>query len=104
LRKLGTIVSLIATLLGMVVSYSQPVQADTCRVVEGHQICIQQIKRSAKYPWEYRASVRIDGQSRPLLERYDCRRHQRTRHDGTIVPFTPAGAGELICKLVDRAQ
>jgi hypothetical protein len=75
--------------------------ASYCRAIDGHRICILAIKRSAKNYWEYRASVQVDGVERsPAV--YDCRDRLRTESDGTVAPFEPAGAGELICKLLDR--
>ncbi len=78
-----------------------PVQAlNYCRKVGDHQVCLLDVKRSAKNYWEYRAVVSIDGKPRPL-EIYNCRQRTRTLEDGTVVPFDPQGAGVLICKLLD---
>lgn len=78
-----------------------PVYAAICRQYHDHQICILSIKRSAKYYWEYRASVRIDGETRPV-EKYNCRRKIKVKADNSVVPFETNGAGELICQLVQR--
>lgn len=43
-----------------------------CQTLDQHQVCLESIKRSAKYFWEYRAVVSVDGQIRPE-QRYDCR-------------------------------
>lgn len=75
--------------------------ADLCRHWGNRTICIVSIKRSAKNYWEYRATVRIDKIERPI-EVYNCRDRTRLQQDGTIVPFESQGAGQLICKLVDR--
>jgi hypothetical protein len=77
-----------------------PAQAAFCRTVK-QTICILEIKRSAKNFWEYRAVVSINGKTRPL-ERYDCRRRMRVRADGAELPFAENGAGELICRTVNR--
>lgn len=78
-----------------------PAQAlNYCRTVGDHQICLLDVKRSAKNYWEYRAVVSIDGQPRPL-EIYNCRQRTRTLEDGTVVSFEAQGAGILICKLLD---
>ncbi len=76
--------------------WALPAAASFCRQVNNHLICIVSIKRSAKYHWEYRAAVKIDGVPRPI-ELYNCRQRVRVRKDGQVVPFEPHGAGELIC-------
>jgi len=78
-----------------------PTNAATCRKYFDRDICILDIKRSAKYYWEYRAVVSIDSQRQPL-QKYDCRHQVRIQHNGKVVPFEKGGAGELICKLLDR--
>ncbi|MDM9381850.1 hypothetical protein QUB80_14190 [Chlorogloeopsis sp. ULAP01] len=78
-----------------------PAQAFTCRNLNNHSICIINIKRSAKYHWEYRADVSVDGVKRPT-EVYNCRDRLRVRKDRTIVPFDSNGVGELICNLIDK--
>ncbi len=74
-----------------------PVQASVCRNLQGHQICIISIKRSAKNYWEYRAIVSVDGVKRPL-EVYNCREQNKLEADGKIVPFDNIDAGRLICR------
>ncbi|HEY9764115.1 MAG TPA: hypothetical protein V6D07_16410 [Trichocoleus sp.] len=74
--------------------------APLCRQIENHQICILTIKRSAKYFWEYRAVVSVDGVPRPL-EKYDCRQRVRVSQGGKVIPFSRNGAGDLICKLAN---
>lgn len=71
--------------------------ASLCHRSNNHTICILNIKRSAKYYWEYRASVSIDGVKRPR-EIYHCRDRTKIRSDKSRVPFTRNGAGELICR------
>ncbi|MGP1386099.1 MAG: hypothetical protein ACTS2F_21250 [Thainema sp.] len=71
-----------------------------CRTVGEHEVCLLDVKRSAKNYWEYRAVVSVDGKQRPL-EIYNCRQRIRIREDGTVVPFEAQGAGVLICKLLD---
>lgn len=73
-----------------------PAEAATCRNDSDRQICILKIKRSAKYPWEYRVVVSVDGIKRPL-ETYDCRDRVRVESDGHIIPFSRDEAGNLIC-------
>ncbi|MBE9125384.1 hypothetical protein IQ257_02470 [Coleofasciculus sp. LEGE 07092] len=78
-----------------------PAEASFCRNTKDHSICILSIKRSAKYYWEYRAVVSVDGIERPL-EIYNCRSRLRVQKDGTAVPFEPNGTGELICNVLKR--
>lgn len=73
-----------------------PAQASVCRTIKEHSVCILRIKRSAKYYWQYRVVVSIDGVKRPL-EIYNCRDRTRVRQDGVVVRFEPDGAGDLIC-------
>ncbi|WP_013323079.1 hypothetical protein [Gloeothece verrucosa] len=84
-------------LLIISLSITRPAQAALCRTLEGKQICITYIKRSAKYYWEYRASVKINGVATPI-EKYNCRDRIKITKDGTLVPFEANGAGELICR------
>ncbi len=80
---------------------THPAHAAICRTVDHHRICILEIKRSAKYYWEYRASVSIDGDRTPI-EIYNCRDRTKQQEDGSIVPFRENGAGPIICQLVHR--
>jgi hypothetical protein len=94
-------VKYIALVLVLIFSFAiaLPARAAFCRTVNGHDICILSIKRSAKNHWEYRASVSIDGVARPV-EVYNCRDRQRTQKDGTVIPFAENGPGELICTML----
>ncbi|MGK7940563.1 MAG: hypothetical protein AB4062_10530 [Crocosphaera sp.] len=76
-------------------------EAKFCRQINGHQICILKIKRSAKNHWEYRASVKIDQEIRPI-EIYDCRQGYRITKTGDIIPFQSDQVGDLICRLLKR--
>ena len=73
---------------------------ETCRSYHHREICIISIKRSAKYHWEYRAEVRVDGQRRPR-EKYDCRRRERIKSNGRHLPFERFGAGDYICQTLN---
>lgn len=75
-----------------------PVEAATCRNLDGHQVCIVEIKRSAKNFWEYRAIVSIDGRKRPR-EIYNCRDKYTIEYDKAVIPFKKNSPGELICSL-----
>lgn len=75
--------------------------ADFCRPINGHQVCIIKIKRSAKNYWEYRASVKIDQEIKPI-EIYDCRQRHRITQENKIIPFKSNGVGKLICRVLNR--
>jgi hypothetical protein len=68
-----------------------------CRDVEGQQVCIESIQRSAKYLWEYRVVVAVDGQKQPLKV-YDCRSKAAADKASSI----EAAMEAFICNLVNR--
>ena len=76
-------------------------QASTCRQLDNHSICIVSIKRSAKYYWEYRAAISVDGRKQPV-EIYNCRDRLKINYHKTVVPFATNGVGELICSLYTK--
>ena len=98
-RFLAFLILLIATIC---LTEVPPAWASFCRNYHENSICIVDIKRSAKYYWEYRASVRINGVTRPR-EIYNCRTRRRITTDKNVVPFEPNGAGELICSLFAKS-
>ena len=75
-----------------------PAEASTCRQLARHNVCIIKLKRSAKYYWEYRAVISVDGKKKPL-EIYNCRDRLKTNRDKDVVPFSQDGIGELVCSL-----
>ncbi|KOR37309.1 MULTISPECIES: hypothetical protein [Planktothricoides] len=96
-------INLIAFVLIFLLSFSiaQPAAAAFCRNYKGNSICILSIERSAKYYWEYRAAVKVNGATRPV-EIYNCRDRTRTKADGKIVSFEKNGAGNLICTVLNQ--
>lgn len=88
------IILLLFFLLNLLVSF--PAEASTCRNINGHQVCIVDIKRSAKKYYEYKVSLSIDGVKQPL-EIYNCRYKFKFRSDGTFVAFKPKDEGQFIC-------
>jgi hypothetical protein len=79
-----------------------PVKAASfCRTWSDRTICILSIKRSAKYYWQYLASVSINGVEREQ-EVYNCRDRFRIQKDGNVESFEPHGAGELICRSLKK--
>lgn len=100
-RALLTAVLVLAFALNIwVKGPSAAIAAPVCRTTPDHEVCILSIKRSAKYHWQYRAAVSLDGIKRPV-ERYNCRRRVRIRRDGKTVPFQNNGAGDVICQLLE---
>ena len=89
-------------LLLLSLTFPQPAQAARCHRVNENKICILSIKRSAKYHWEYRASVSINGQKTPI-EIYNCRRKTKIDRSGNTKRFEKNGAGELICRLLEKS-
>lgn len=83
---------------------SAPARANTCHIVNGHQICAVSLRRSAARYWEYRTIVSIDGNKQPL-EIYNCRDRTRTlASDGTIIPFLTGKTGDWICQLTTPSR
>lgn len=85
-------------LLLLIFSFSgtSPAFALVCRHDDGHEICILNIKRSAKKYWEYRATVSVDGVKAPV-EIYNCRAKFKINKDRTVSQFTENSPGEMIC-------
>jgi hypothetical protein len=71
--------------------------------VNGHEVCIQRIKRSAKSYWQYQARVAVDGEQRPM-ELYDCRDRLRLPADGTIIPYWQDEAVDVVCSLFRKQE
>ena len=72
--------------------------ATPCYTVSGHQVCILEIRRSAKNYWEYRAAVSVDGEGRSL-DLYNCRDRTHRTRDGRLIPFSQDLAGAIVCRL-----
>jgi hypothetical protein len=75
-----------------------PARAEFCRQVDGHRICIVDIKRSAKNYWQYQAMVSTDGIEQPIAS-YDCRERSITDRDGNMSSFRSRKDGQLVCSL-----
>lgn len=78
-----------------------PVKAEFCRQVDGHQICILKIERSAKNYWQYQALASVDGVEKPIAS-YDCRERSITDFDGNLSSFRSRLDGKLVCSLYRR--
>lgn len=75
---------------------ASPGEAALCRSVDSHQVCVIKIKRSAKYYWEYRTVVTVDG-GKKALEIYNCRDRTVTIKNKYPIRLKPNSIGELIC-------
>lgn len=88
-------------------TWAAPVWARSCHRTDGHEICLDQVQRSAKYHWRYRVNATVDGQPQPLT-RYDCRDRTQTplagAQKGTVQPFSTDGVGTRVCALVHRER
>lgn len=72
--------------------------ASFCRQIEGHQICIIDIKRSAKNYWQYQAVVSKDGIEAPPAS-YDCRERLITDFHGKLTSFRSSKDAQFVCSL-----
>ncbi|MBF2013897.1 MAG: hypothetical protein IGS23_01530 [Rivularia sp. T60_A2020_040] len=96
------LIALILLLLIITFSLAFPANAAvTCKDFNGHEVCILDIKRSAKRYWNYRTTISIDGEKQPS-EIYNCRGEFKIQNDGKIVRFGEDGVGNLICKFFKK--
>ncbi|MGF1493872.1 MAG: hypothetical protein ACFBSC_15750 [Microcoleaceae cyanobacterium] len=77
------------------------IAADLCHRIDGKDVCIHRIKRSAKRYWEYRVSLKVEGKVQPT-EIYNCRRQLLIKSNGKTVEFKPQGIGEIIADAEGR--
>lgn len=88
---------MIIGLIGILaVVFASPAQALTCRNQNHHEICIVNIKRSAKNYWEYRASVRVDGVTKPV-QIYDCRTRKIVLDNPILEDFEQDETAPFVC-------
>ena len=78
-----------------------PADASVCRNYQGSEICIVDIKRSAKNYWEYRVILSVDGVKQPL-EVYNCRDRTTVKKDGTVLNFGQNNPGEIVCGFFNK--
>jgi hypothetical protein len=78
-----------------------PAEASVCRNYQGREICIVDIKRSAKNYWEYRVILSVDGEKKPL-EVYNCRDRTTVKKDGIILGFEENNPGEIVCRFFNK--
>jgi hypothetical protein len=77
--------------------------AAACRSMSQVMVCLVDVKRSAKYYWEYRVRISIDGVQQPMV-RYNCRERIQTQPDGTTIAITDNSVGDWVCRLVHHAS
>ncbi len=75
-------------------------EANICKFWSGHQVCVVRIKRSAKYYWEYRTILSVDGKKQPEVV-YDCRHFYYFKADKTKIYFADNenDLGNFVCHL-----
>ncbi len=78
------------------------IEANICQFWSGHQVCVVQIKRSAKYYWEYRTILSVDGTKQPEIV-YDCRSFYYFDPEKNKVFFknNENDLGNFVCDLFD---
>jgi hypothetical protein len=75
-----------------------PAYGAFCRQIEGHRICIVDIKRSAKNYWQYQAVVSNDGIESPPAS-YDCREQLIIDLGGKVSSFRERKDAKFVCSL-----
>jgi hypothetical protein len=95
----------IALLLALiwVVALALPAIAVQCQSIAGQEVCILNLRRSAKHYWEYWAQLSVNGVKQPDRV-YDCRVFAKERS-----PYIPPelsaetvkveSIGSLVCRL-----
>jgi hypothetical protein len=84
----------------VVISWSlgpPPALASICRAEGSHTLCLASVKRSAKYPWEYRVMVTVNGIPQ-APQRYNCRDRVKVNAQGYLEPFKPGGLAQRLCQ------
>ncbi|MGB3650008.1 MAG: hypothetical protein WBA41_02195 [Rivularia sp. (in: cyanobacteria)] len=95
------LIALLLVSLSIMFSFALPANAETCSDYNGHEVCIINLRRSAKRYWTYRATISIDGKKLPR-EIYNCRGEFRIQKNGKIVPFKEDGVGNLVCQFYKK--
>jgi hypothetical protein len=93
---------LLSLLLIFWLGFAPLANAGMCRDRFGQEVCILQLKRSAKNYWEYRAKVSIDGEKQRDIEIYNCRDCTLTRKGKYPIPFIADSPGELVCQTFQK--
>ena len=78
-----------------------PAEAAYCKSISGKEVCVLKLKRSAKFYWEYRAKLRIDGQK--VTRFYNCRDRYYTQPDRLPRDFAKDDPlGKSVCFLYEK--
>jgi hypothetical protein len=97
----------IALLLALiwVVGMALPATAAQCQSIAGQEVCILNLRRSAKHYWEYWAQLSINGIKQPDRT-YDCRVFARENSSRRVVPHELTAEtvkvesiGGMVCRL-----
>lgn len=75
---------------------TSPTLAKDCYDYQGHNICIISIQRSAKYYWQYKVDLTINGGKQPQTT-YDCRHETKKVKNSNSIGFKSGDVGYLIC-------
>jgi hypothetical protein len=95
-------IALVLTLL-WIVGIALPATAAQCQSIAGQEVCVLNLRRSAKHYWEYWTLLSIDGVKQP--ERiYDCRVFAKGRSPNIPPELTAEtvkveSIGSLVCRL-----
>jgi hypothetical protein len=69
-----------------------------CKTISGSEVCIAEIKRSAKNYWEYRLKLQVKNQGKVTLT-YDCRDRRLIKSSPKNQAFDYQLIGHWICDL-----
>jgi hypothetical protein len=102
-QKIAILLIALSLVLGCVMGFSNSAEAQPlCRNMAEHQVCVESIKRSAKYYWEYRVVVSVDGETRSA-KRYDCRQlRSGVKETQSQIIANERSIQEFVCGLVER--
>lgn len=93
-------VKLLIILILITIINVAPVSASLCRNFNEKLVCVVTVKRSAKYYWEYRVSLSIEGKKTPVNV-YNCRDKFKITKDKQIIPFNEDQLGDFICNWIN---
>jgi hypothetical protein len=94
--KLLTLIGLVLACWLVIIPVTQ---AATCQEIAAEQVCIQKIKRSAKYYWEYRVNLSINA-VKQAVRVYNCRDRYYLLPDRTQRSYQQSDRlGKMVCRL-----
>jgi hypothetical protein len=97
----------VALLLALIwfVGMALPATAAQCQSIAGQEVCILNLRRSAKHYWEYWAQLSLNGVKQPERT-YDCRVFAREKSSRMGVPLELTAEtvkvesiGGMVCRL-----